>query len=149
MTIEQPEDTVEAPQDDVDATIEETPEEDTPEESEDRGGREARYRRQLRDTEAQLALVRARLDDANTREVEMYASALGDPKDLFTLTGTSADDYLDDDGLVDAEKVRQAVDEILRKRPGLTRRDPAVDGLQGVWGDTTAQPSWSGLLAPE
>lgn len=89
-----------------------TPDEDTPEESDDDQGEEtgskeaARYRRKLRDTEAERDALAARLDTLQRAEAERLAAAeLIKPVALWA-GGAELADLLDADGNVDPEKVK-------------------------------------------
>ncbi len=81
-------------------------------------------------------------------EVERLASAsLSHPEDLFSLSGNTVADYLDDNGNVDAAKVEADVAELIRERPGLRPLARPSDPTQGL-GSTTPRrdPTWSSLL---
>ncbi len=90
----------------------------------------ARYRRSLRDTEAERDSLRDRLDVLQRAEVERLASAdgLAVPGD-FWLSGANLAELLDDDGNVDHGRVRESVAKILVDRPHWRRAAPvAFDG---------------------
>ncbi len=89
----------------------------------------ARYRRQLRDTEAKAAALSERVEAMQRREVErLAASEMTTPADLW-LTGTELAGLLDDDGDVDAAKVKAAVGTVLEERPGWRLTSvPSFDG---------------------
>ena len=91
----------------------------------------ARYRRSLRDAEAERDNLRGRLDVLQKAEVERIATGddgLARADDLW-LSGTNLAELLDDDGNVDAGKVRQTVAELLDDRPHWRRAAPvAFDG---------------------
>ena len=96
-----------------------------------------------------LAVAASAVVDGRARgeHVEPVAAELAEPGDLFTLTGTSVADYLDDDGEVDPGLVAEAVQQVLSTRPGLKARDRAWDPKQGS-GNIGATPpaDWSTLL---
>jgi len=96
----------------------------------DGAGREAaKYRRRLRDTEAERDGLVARVQAMQRLEVERLVSTdLATPADVW-LTDTSMSDLLDDDGEVDPAKVTDAVATVLTDRPGWRRTTPpSFDG---------------------
>lgn len=127
---------------------------ESPEASET-GGRAARdaarYRVQLRETEAALETTRGQLAALQSAEVHRLAGErLEVPEDLLTLSGKAVADFLADDGTVNAEAVQAAVADVLAARPGLRRPDPAIDPSQGqadTYGLDRRAPSWSDVLA--
>jgi hypothetical protein len=110
-------------------------------------GREAaKYRRQLRDTEAKAATLSNRLEAMQRREVERLAAAdLAAPADLW-LAGLELADLLTDDGDVDEAKVREAAARVLMDRPTWKRPEPppAFDG--GVRQSAPTQAGWQDVL---
>lgn len=84
----------------------------------DKPGREAaRYRRQLRDAEAERDRLAAALADRQHQDVtDIAADHLLDPAD-FLLVHTDLSDFLDDDGNVDEAKVAEAVEQMRETRP--------------------------------
>lgn len=94
-------------------------------EEQDNPGREAaRYRRQLRDTEAERDTLTAQVDAMRRAEVErIAASTVQNPRALWS-AGTEVDDLLTAEGTVDPDKVKNATiaaAELLglaRPRPG-------------------------------
>jgi hypothetical protein len=125
---------------------------ETPADDQPNPNREAaRYRTQLRETEAALAAANARLEQLHRLDIERIASAgLSHPSDLFTLSGNSAADYLTEDGYVDAERVAADVAAILSERPGMRKLAPAVDRTQGSGNVAPGKsaPTWGALLQP-
>lgn len=107
----------------VDAPNTDPPAEQT-DHDEDRPGREAaKYRRQLRETEAERDTLRGRLESFQRTEVERIAGAtITHPAGLWA-AGVELSGLLTDEGMVDPGKVgeatRQAADAL-----GLTRRPP-------------------------
>lgn len=121
-------------------------------------GREAGYRRRLRETEAEVAAVtaerdqlRAHVDRLHAAEVERIAGddhkmgdvALSRPEDVW-LVGVTLDDLRGEDGGVDEKKVREVVKVIVRERPHWRRyHDPRVEfarsgrppGYSSSWAD--------------
>jgi hypothetical protein len=118
----------------------------------------ATYRRKLRDAEAQLEALRARVDGIARSEVEaLAADTLRSPADLW-LTGTELADLLADDGNPDPDKVRTAVEAVLSERPHWAKatdtpkapptRKPVPD-LRGGTDPTRPVddgPSWSQVI---
>lgn len=86
----------------------------------------AKYRRQLRDVEAERDALRDRLTQTRRSVVEGMAG-LHKPQALW-LSGIDVNDLFDDEGHADRDKVKAAVDEASASL-GLTRRvapDPSV-----------------------
>lgn len=94
-------------------------------------GREAaKYRRQLRETEAERDTLSSRVEAMQRREVERLAApGLAAPADLW-LTGTTLADMLDDDGNVDPAKVGDTIQRIIGDRPSW-RAVPAPPSFDG------------------
>lgn len=114
--------------------------------SADRPNREAaRYRRQLRETEARAAALEERVQSLQRREVERLAAAdLATPGDLW-LTGTELGALLNEDGEVDPDKVKDTVAAVVADRPGWRRPVASFDG--GVRESApTSRVSWESLL---
>lgn len=70
------------------------------------------------------------------------------PADLWHVVG-GLDELRDEDGVVDDDRVRAAVDDVLRARPhwrrgGLPRRDP--DQGRGRGGDAGPNAGWAALI---
>ena len=108
----------------------------------------ARYRTQLRATEADLASAQERINQMQQREAErVAASDLANPADLFTLGGVTVEDLLNEDGEIDAERVAEIVAEVLGTRPGLKKLSQVIDPTQGL-GGTPKQtlPQWGDLF---
>ncbi len=100
----------------------------TPDESTETFDRE--YVQKLRDEAAGYRVRAKRTDALNARLATAQAALTGklaDPTDLpFT------DDLLDDDGLVDEDKVRAAVEDLIKRKPHLAARRPTGDVGQGA-----------------
>lgn len=93
----------------------------------------AKYRTQLRATEAERDTLTARLETAHRTMVEGIASkSLAKPEALWA-SGTKLADLLDDDGNVDPEKVTAAISDA-KERLGLER--PAHGPIVPGQGDT-------------
>jgi hypothetical protein len=94
-------------------------------------GREAaKYRRQLRETEAERDTLSSRVEAMQKREVERLAAVdLATPADMW-LTGTALPDLLDDEGHVDAAKVGDTIQRIIEGRPSWRAAPvpPSFDG---------------------
>ncbi len=92
------------------------------------------YVQSLRDEAAGYRVKAKRTDALNARLATAQAALTGklaDPTDLpFT------DDLLDDDGLVDEDKVRAAVDALIERKPHLAARRPTGNVGQGARPET-------------
>ncbi len=88
------------------------------------------YVQKLRDEAASHRVKAKRTDALNARLATAQAALTGklaDPTDLpFT------DDLLDDDGLVDEDRVRAAVDDLIARKPHLAVRRPTGNVGQGA-----------------
>jgi hypothetical protein len=88
------------------------------------------YVQKLRDEAAGHRVKAKRTDALNARLATAQAALTGklaDPTDLpFT------DDLLDEDGLVDEDKVRAAVDDLVKRKPHLAARRPTGNVGQGA-----------------
>ncbi len=88
------------------------------------------YVQKLRDEAAGHRVKAKRTDALNARLATAQAALTGklaDPTDLpFT------DDLLDDDGLVDEDKVRAAVEDLIKRKPHLAARRPTGNVGQGA-----------------
>ncbi len=125
------------------------------EHTEDQGGsgnREAaKYRRQARAAETQLAVAKAVIAEFNRENAERLASErLADASDLWS-AGIELDQLLDASGKLDAAQVDLAVAGLLDAKPHLARRGPQAPPASTVTGDGKApQPkgahSWAEAL---
>ncbi len=92
------------------------------------------YVQKLRDEAAGHRVKAKRTDALNARLATAQAALTGklaDPTDLpFT------DDLLDEDGLVDEDKVRAAVDALIERKPHLAARRPTGNVGQGARPET-------------
>ncbi len=92
------------------------------------------YVQKLRDEAAGHRVRAKRADALAARLVTAQAaltSKLADPTDL-----PFDDDLLDDDGLVDEDKVRVAVDALIKRKPHLAARRPTGNVGQGARAET-------------
>lgn len=118
--------------DDAPASVEETPEalrnSESPEQVE--GTFDPDYIAQLRQ-EAAEGRVKAKRADALARQAMKAIAAsdgrLIDPDDL-----AFDQQFLDDDGLVDADRVRAAIESLLERKPHLAARRPSASITQGA-----------------
>lgn len=116
----------------------------------DRGAREAKkYRQRAQAAEAERDELRQLVELHQRRAIEQYAAEhLAQPSDLFTITGATVADLIDDTGDVDAEKLQVAVRDLLEQRPGLHKDARVVrpDLGQGERGERSAGMTWSEAL---
>ena len=98
----------------------------------------ADYVRDLREEAAAHRIKAKRIDDANARLVAAYATADGRLVDVEALTMSG--DMLDDDGLVDPEKVAGAIADLIAAKPYLASRKPTTPLPQGVREDVPTMP---------
>lgn len=121
-----------------------------PVEDDPREGREAaRYRRRLRETEAERDTLAARVEALQRAAVEREASgALARPEALWA-AGVDLAGLLTDEGTVDAAKVAQAVEDA-RDRLGLAPavRTPRADPTQGGRGGIEVAPRFEDAFTP-
>jgi hypothetical protein len=122
-------------------------------ESEDRdderpGRREARYRRERNEARQHVKALEQRVENLVAREVARIASdTLEDGFDLIVFMPGDYSDMVDKNGAVDAEKVTEYAQELVKWKPGLAKgarvppsnfgqgRRAAVDQDDGVtWG---------------
>ncbi|MBZ4620991.1 hypothetical protein [Mycobacterium avium] len=111
----------------------------------------AKYRRQLRDTEAQRDALAERLTGYQKRECESVVADLLDvPADLWDVAGLDVADMYADDGTVDADKVRFAAGTLAEMRPRLAKPPtPQASWGQGSGGIAPAgggEVSWSDVI---
>ena len=141
-------DTAPTPDDTTDDAAEvEVTEATATEPTDDKPGAEAaRYRRRLREAEAQRDTLTATLDTYRRRDVERAAEAAGLARggDLFD-AGAQLADLLAEDGTVDNKKVQEAAAALLVERPHWRAQSPGLD--LGVRGEpSTTNKSWSDVL---
>ena len=98
----------------------------------------ADYVRDLREEAAAHRIKAKRVDDANARLVAAYATADGRLVDVEALTMSG--DMLDDDGLVNPEKVAGAIADLIAVKPYLASRKPTTPLPQGVREDVPTMP---------
>jgi len=86
----------------------------------------AKWRRQYREAESQVAALTERLTTLQRREVERLASAdMADPEDLWR-SGVELTELLDESGDVDQGKVAETVENILRQHRHWKKPAPAA-----------------------
>jgi hypothetical protein len=114
-----------------------------------KANKEARYRVERNEARAERDALAGRVERMQRTEVERLASEhLSTPSDLFSLSGNELDDYLTEDGDVDAGKVAADLAAILAERPGLRKLMPGYDPSQGLGGRPMAkrEPTLADLL---
>lgn len=117
------------PDSDVDPTTNpaaepEAPEDDSPDTSPN--SEAARWRRQLREVEAERDALTERVQGYQRRECEAAVSDLLDvPADLFDIGQIDVNDFYDDNGQLDADMLRLAAGTLLEERPRLGKPRPA------------------------
>ena len=104
----------------------------------------ADYVRQLREESAAHRVKAKRIDDANTRLVAAYAAADGRLVDVDALA--YSDDLTGDDGLVEREKVADAIAKLVEAKPYLASRRPTTPLPQGVREDVPTVPGLFDLI---
>lgn len=86
----------------------------------------AKWRRQYREAESQVAALTERLTTLQRREVERLAAFhMADPEDLWR-SGVELTEMLDEDGNVDQGKVTETVENILRQHRHWKKPAPAA-----------------------
>jgi len=111
----------------------------------------ARWRRRLRETEAERDDLRERVKQAQSRDAERIAAAAGLRRggDLWLVGGAELPALVGTDGEPDQQKVRALVAAILTERPEL--RVPVGPPSHGSGdrgpGPRSAGPSWADVLA--
>ena len=110
--------------------------------------KEMRYRLERNAAREGLAAAEQRIESLQKAAIENLAGvALAKPGDLFTLSGKSVADYVDESGHVVADLVRADIAEILRDRPAMKRLDPAHDPSQATGGTPQQHaPRWGELF---
>ncbi len=136
--------------DDLDADVDDTEIEQEP------TGRAAKLRARARQAETERNTATALVEALRRAEVARLADdKLAEPSDLFEYSDTTPADLIDDDGLVDPDKVAEAVVALLETRPGLakaTLRKPTPGSYQNfgqfqpTHRPTRAKASWSDIL---
>ncbi|MCV7090025.1 hypothetical protein [Mycobacterium interjectum] len=115
--------------------------------------REAKYRKALRDTEAERDQLRTRLETRDTADVERdLAGRLVDPGDLWR-AGVTLDDLRGDDGELDPDRIDEAVTTVVAEHPhwAVNPVSPAApasqvtsDGRPNL--DADQATTWQGLF---
>lgn len=120
------EDVPEQPDEASEAGDDEEPDEE-PDEASKAGREAAKYRRRLRETEAERDALAQRVTDLQRSVVDGIVTASGEgggrmhSAEPFWAGGVDLDTLLDDEGRVDTTKVLEAVDDVA-KRFGIRRR---------------------------
>lgn len=111
--------------------------------------REQRYRLERNQAREALAAAELRVAQMQTAELERLAGeVLSSPGDLLALAGKDLSDFVTDDGVLDADYVREVAAELLAGRPGLKRQQRATDPSQTSGGVPKVTPaSWAALFA--
>lgn len=108
----------------------------------------AKYRVQLRETQAERDALTAQLDTARRQMIDQAnTDKFIDPADYWRHGGEVT---LTDDGTLDVEAMSEAAAAIIAERSHLAKpRPPRPDLSQGGRGETSGQAmSWSDVLAP-
>lgn len=109
--------------------------------------REAKYRRELRATEAERDTLRTQVETLRRAEAERM-SGLAKGAALWA-TGVTIDDLLGDDGHLDPDKVAQAAQGAQESLGAQPRGIPRPDLTQGGNGGAAAAADpWAGAFAP-
>lgn len=117
----------------------------------DSGKEAAKYRRRLRETEAERDTLTERLTTLQRSEAErLAATALTDGADLWR-EGTELADLLDDDGNIDPDKVTAAAASVSQAHPHWRKREPAAPPASTVTSNGKIGPgpeprSWTAVL---
>jgi hypothetical protein len=108
----------------------------------------AKYRRRLRDTQAELESVAAQLDAVQRQQVELLIAESGvKPTAVWSVTGVA--ELLGDDGAIDTEKVTAAV-ETAREKFGIPKRQKG-NYVPGVGNQPSSPPktdTWTTAFSP-
>lgn len=133
--------------DEADGAVEPAGEGPAEENAESGNSEAAKYRRRLREAEAERDALREQVDGLRRAEVErQVADDLEDPSDLWR-AGADVGELLDDQGAVDRGKVDQAVLSVVTEHPGWRKRpQSAPDVDQGRSSDMPSAASWAGLV---
>jgi hypothetical protein len=108
----------------------------------------AKWRRRLRETQAELEKTAAQLDAVHRQQVELMLADTGvKPAAVWTVTDVA--ELLGDDGAIDTEKVTAAV-ETARERFGIPKRATG-NHVPGVGNQPSVLPkgdTWTQAFAP-
>lgn len=105
----------------------------------------ADYVKALREESAAHRIKAKRIDEANHRLLRSVAESDGRLVNVEELGST--DDLLDDDGIIDPIKVRDAISALIGAKPYLAKRRPITAIPQGVQGQVVDMPSLFNLVA--
>ena len=107
----------------------------------------------MRAAETELTLAQARVSEMNRAEAERVAAQrLADATDLWA-SGVAMADVLGEDGLIDPDRVDEAVSGLLGRKPHLGRRGPITPPASNVTGDGKPPggnrgPTWVSAFGP-
>ncbi|WP_324666444.1 Hypothetical protein MUW33_2786 [Mycobacterium canetti] len=110
----------------------------------------ARWRVQLRKTEAERDALAERVTGYQRRECEaLVADMLEVPADLWDVGKAELAGFYGENDAVDADAVRAAAQALLDTRPGLAKTKPAGPRSWGQHGGTppAGGASWAGVIA--
>lgn len=127
--------------DDLDGT--DTTEDQSDADPADKAGAEAaKYRRRLRETEAERDNLLARVEHLQRGEIErLITGKLTDPADIWR-DGAQLADLLDDDGDIDPDKVTTLLDDLVKAHPHWATQDTRTPRLSNpVSGASKPQPA--------
>jgi len=110
----------------------------------------AKYRRRLREVEAERDALSATLLAARRRDVERHARGhLADVDDAWTIGQWNVDEMLGEDGLVDDAKVAAATSALIESRPRLAKGEDISGDFDGGARSSASRPSadWQAILS--
>lgn len=111
----------------------------------------ARYRKRLREVEAERDQLAERLAGYQHRECEATIADLLDiPADLWEVGGADASAFYGDDGTLNTAELRAAAGALIEQRPRLAK-PPALApqwGQNGTRPPPSGGPSWSEVINP-
>ena len=129
------------------ATAESGAEHDSAPESESANAEAARWRVKLRETETERDGLAAQLEAVRTDQVNAHATAAGiTPKALWA-SGAQLPELLDDNGVVDPDKVAEAVAKA-RTELGIPTKQPARMGRSGLGPPRAPRDTWRDAFSP-
>lgn len=112
--------------------------------------REMRYRLERNEARDALQAANDRIERMHRREVERIAGEhLAQGSDLLDISGNDVGAYLDENGDIDIDRIREDVELLLQERPGLSRHWGAFDPSQGTGGSQSKAhtPSWGSMFS--
>lgn len=138
-----------------DASTQEAPEGNAPENADSAdpspNAEAARWRRQLREVQAERDALAERVQHYQRRECEATIADLLDvPADLFEIGQVNVSAFYDDDGTLNEGELRAAAGALLEERPRLGQPKPAGPRWQNFGQHSPPPPSrgggWNDLL---